>query len=279
MRIMVTNDDGIDSLGLHALARAVADLGDVTVIAPATEYSGAGASLGTLNGESPIARQHNIEGLDGVPCWSITGPPALCTMYAQLGTFDGPFDLIVSGINPGQNVGWSVYHSGTIGAALTGRNRSASGIAVSLGFNGADFEGQTWGDIVDSMRWDTGAAVAREAVIAMIEAPSDKPVVVNCNIPNLALEEIEGWSFGTVGTEPPRRMITGALVEDGADPDGAIFRLKMDWGSKGELTEGTDGWLVANRRVSMSWLGDLSHTDAPAGQSAAVTARLDALLP
>jgi len=68
MRILVTNDDGIDSLGLHALARAVADLGDVTLVAPATEYSGAGASLGTLNSESPIARKHEILS---------TPPPAL----------------------------------------------------------------------------------------------------------------------------------------------------------------------------------------------------------
>lgn len=278
MRILVTNDDGIDSLGLHALAKAVTDLGDVTVVAPATEFSGAGASLGTLNGESPIARTHHIDGLEDITCWSVSGPPALCAMYAQLGTFGDAFDLVVSGINPGQNVGWSVYHSGTIGAALTGRNRGASGIAVSLGFNGADFEGQTWGDIVDSMRWDTGAAIAREAVIAMIEAPSEHPVVVNCNVPNLPLADIEGWELGSVGTEPPRRMITGEFVEDGEDEQGRIYRLKMDWGSQGELTKGTDGWLVANRKVSMSWLGDLSHTDPPTTQGAAVSNRLDSLL-
>jgi len=124
VRILVTNDDGIDSLGLHALANAMRPFGDVTVVAPASEYSGAGASLGTLTFEEPIARRCDVEALAGLPTWSITGPPALCVMYAQLGSFgEEAFDLIVSGINPGQNVGWSVYHSGTIGACLTGRNR------------------------------------------------------------------------------------------------------------------------------------------------------------
>ncbi|NNC81314.1 MAG: 5'/3'-nucleotidase SurE, partial [Acidimicrobiales bacterium] len=116
MRILVTNDDGIDSVGLHVLANAVKHFGDVTVVAPLFECSGAGASIGTLTGNYPVVHRHDVPALDGLDCWSVSGPPALCVMYAQLGAFGKPFDLIVSGINPGQNVGWSVYHSGTIGA-------------------------------------------------------------------------------------------------------------------------------------------------------------------
>ena len=164
--------------------------GDVTVIAPATEYSGAGASLGTLTFEDPVARKVKVDALDGLETWSITGPPALCVMHAQLGAFGDPYDLIVSGINPGQNVGWSVYHSGTIGAALTGRNRGTSGLAMSIGFNGEEVMGQTWPEIVSGMKWDTAATVASQIVEAMLAEPSSKPVVINCNVPNLSLIHI-----------------------------------------------------------------------------------------
>ena len=58
-------------------------------------------------------------------------PPALCVMFARMGAFGPPFDLVVSGINPGANVGRSVYHSGTVGAALTARSGGISGVAVS----------------------------------------------------------------------------------------------------------------------------------------------------
>ena len=113
MRIFVTNDDGIDSLGLHILARAMLPFGEVVVGAPDTEYSGASSSFGALHLIRPELQIANIEGID--EAWSITGPPALCVMFARLGAFGEPFDLVVSGINPGANVGRSVYHSGTGG--------------------------------------------------------------------------------------------------------------------------------------------------------------------
>lgn len=277
MRILVTNDDGIDAVGLHVLANAMRPLGDVTVVAPATECSGSGAALGSVTLDQPVARPHSIEALDGLPVWSISGPPALCVVYAQLGTFGAPFDLVVSGINPGQNVGWSVYHSGTIGAALTGRNRGASGIAVSIGFDGNDVEGQTWGQIVDGMLWDTAATVATEIVEGMISNPAPSPVVINCNIPNKPIDELAGWQQATVGGEPPRKLVSGSLIEAEPDEDGQVFDLSINWGVPGEALAGTDAWLVRNDTVSVTWLGDLAETTAPEGQHAAVTQRLDQL--
>lgn len=277
MRILVTNDDGIESVGLHVLANAMRPLGDVTVVAPATEYSGAGASLGTLTFDEPKARPRSIDALDGLTTWSISGPPALCVLYAQLGSFGEPFDLVVSGINPGQNVGWSVYHSGTIGAALTGRNRGASGIAVSMGFNGNDVEGQTWGQIVDGMLWDTAATVATEIVEGMIANPAPSPVVINCNVPNKPIDELVGWQEAIIGGEPPRKLVTSSLVEAEPDQEGQVFRLAMDWGEPGEAHPGTDSWLVRNNTVAVTWLGDLAETTAPAAQHAAVGSRLDGL--
>lgn len=285
MRILVTNDDGIDSIGLHVLANAMRPFGDVTVVAPASEYSGAGASLGTLTFGEPTARQHtNISMLSGIEAWAVTGPPALCVMYAQLGAFsEEPFDLIVSGINPGQNVGWSVYHSGTIGATLTGRNRGASGLAVSIGIQGFDFEGQTWPEIVAGMQWETAARVAAQIVQGMIESPTESPTVINCNVPNGSYEDIEGWRTAPVGTNPPRVLTTSRLTEtdeqDGHEGgDGKVFKLTMDWGEKGGLVEGTDAWLVQNKHVSVTWLGDLKEADPDPAQYQAVSARLNQTL-
>jgi 5'-nucleotidase len=278
VRILVTNDDGIDSLGLHALANAMRPHGDVTVVAPASEYSGAGASLGTLTFDEPTARPHDIEALDGLTTWSVSGPPALCVLYAQLGSFGEPFDLVVSGINPGQNVGWSVYHSGTIGAALTGRNRGASGLAMSIGFSGNDVEGQTWSEIVEGMLWDSAATIASKIVEGMIATPTPTPTVINCNVPNKPLHELEGWKVGRVGSEPPRKLVTGKLVPDDPDELGEVFKLSIDWGAAGEALPGTDAWLVRNDAVSVTWLGDLAETTPDAAQHGAVAAGLDGLL-
>ena len=116
----VTNDDGIDSVGLHVLARSLIDLGEVTIAAPDQEYSGAGAAIGALHISRPEVHQVNIDKIE--KSWSVSGPPALCVMYATRGVLEDSFDLVVSGINPGSNVGNSIYHSGTIGAAFTARN-------------------------------------------------------------------------------------------------------------------------------------------------------------
>src|SRR5258706_8787625 len=116
-------------MGLHILARRLVELGEVVVAAPDREYSGAGAALGTLHLIRPEVRR---VGVVGVPeAWSVTGPPALCVMFARLGVFGAPFDLVVSGINPGANSGRAIYHSGTVGAALTPRHRGLGRLAVS----------------------------------------------------------------------------------------------------------------------------------------------------
>ena len=87
MRILVTNDDGIDSIGLHHLARAAARHGEVVVAAPDSEYSGASAAIGALHLARPEIHKVHIDGID--EAWSVTGAPALCVMFARLGVFGG----------------------------------------------------------------------------------------------------------------------------------------------------------------------------------------------
>jgi len=165
-RLLVTNDDGIDSVGLHVLARALVPLGDVVVVAPDSEYSGASAALGALHLLQPEVRRAHVDGV--AEAWTVNGPPGLCVMFARLGVF-GAVDLVVAGINPGANVGRAIYHSGTVGAALTARNGGTSGVAVSQAVTEYGVEGQGWDEMIAGQRWDVlaqdGAGSNRKSIM------------------------------------------------------------------------------------------------------------------
>jgi 5'-nucleotidase len=134
MKILVTNDDGVESAGLHALARALVDAGrDVLVVAPDRDMSGSSAAIGHIHMDDHIdAKRVTLPGLPDVPAYAVDGPPGLCVLAARLGGFGEPPGLVVSGINPGCNTGRAVLHSGTVGAALTAANFGGRGLAVSI---------------------------------------------------------------------------------------------------------------------------------------------------
>lgn len=259
MRILVTNDDGIDSEGLHVLARAVAEHGEVTVVAPDREYSGASGSLGVLNEIRPEVHRRQVDGVS--EAWALTGPPALCVLFAGLGVFGRPFDMVVAGINPGVNVGRSVYHSGTVGAALTARTRGVPAVAVSQAVEGYGIEGQGWDEMLKGMHWDSAAAVASAVVGAVAAHPVPAPMLVNLNVPNLALDEIEGWRRTSIGRVPPRVIAEARL--DPVEGRSGTFKVVMEWGDAVSLPEDTDGGAVERNRVSLTLLGHLTDVDTP----------------
>lgn len=273
MRILVTNDDGVDAVGLHVLARRLVELGDVIVAAPDREYSGASAAVGTLHLIRPEVRRVSM---DGVPeAWSVTGPPALCVMFARLGVFGEPFDLVVSGINPGANTGRAIYHSGTVGAALTARNGGVSGLAVSQAVDDYGVEGQGWDEMLTNQQWDAAAEVgARMASAMLADLPSD-PIVVNVNVPNRPLAEMAGWRRTDVALLPPRTLATAELTPK-AGHDGA-FDVQMHWGDPIELPADTDSGAVENGFVAVTALCRLR--DDPSLTLAEVTAALDGVWP
>ena len=257
MRILLTNDDGIDSVGLHVLARAMKPFGDVVIAAPDREFSGAGAALGALHLIQPEVSRASVDGID--EAWAVTGPPALCVMFARLGAFGEPFDLVVSGINPGANVGRSVYHSGTVGAALTARNGRISGIAVSQAVTGFGVEGQGWDEMLIGQKWESAAEVTATFMRGFVaDLPAD-PIVVNINVPNKDVSDIKGWRPGRIGHEPPRRMST-ATLEPKVGHDGSYY-VRMQWGDAVELPADTDGGLVENDYVSVSYLSAIGHQE------------------
>jgi len=267
MRIFVTNDDGIDSLGLHILARAMLPFGEVVVGAPDTEYSGASSSFGALHLIRPELHKANIEGID--EAWSITGPPALCVMFARLGAFGEPFDLVVSGINPGANVGRSVYHSGTIGACLTARNGGINGVAVSQAVDEGGYMGQGIEEMLRNQKWDSAAEIAAIAVEEMSTNLPKEASVLNINVPNLELSEMKGWRETKVGTDLIRQM-TQVDIEPKIGHEGT-FHLKLKWGERIPPSSIEDDvGAVANGYVSISWLSRLISQGPPIESSVEV---------
>jgi 5'-nucleotidase len=280
VRILVTNDDGIDSEGLHMLARALTAHGEVTVVAPDDEYSGASAALGALHRIHPEVHHTRLE---GVPeAWAVSGPPALCVMFARLGAFGPPFDLVVAGINPGINVGRSIYHSGTVGAALTARAGGISGVAVSQAVRDYGVEGQGWDDMLTGQIWGGAAEVASAVVGALSAQWPGAPVVANLNVPNLPVKEMAGWRHTTIGRIPPR-VIAEASLEPKVGHPGS-FRVAMKWGDAVSLPDGTDGGAVERDQVSVTLLSALSDTrtrpdaTAESAAEAAIGQALDTLL-
>jgi 5'/3'-nucleotidase len=270
-RLLVTNDDGIDSVGLHVLARALVPLGDVVVAAPDSEYSGASAALGALHLLQPEVRRATVA---GVPeAWTVNGPPGLCVMFARLGVF-GAIDLVVAGINPGANVGRAIYHSGTVGAAVTARNGGMSGVAVSQAVTQYGVEGQGWDEMIAGQRWDTAARVGAEVVAAVLASPPDEPVVVNVNVPNVAFDEIAGWRQTEVAMLPPRTVASGRLHPiEGRD---GAFSVEMVWGEPIELPPDTDSGAIERGVVTVSFLSRMQ--DEPRPDLARVASGLDRLL-
>ncbi len=210
MRVLVTNDDGISSPGLHALAVAVADAGHEPVVAaPSSDWSGASACLGPLDDPDrvPVAKV-DVPGLVGDTAvgWSVGAPPALISMLADLGGFGPPPEMVVAGINRGPNTGRSTLFSGTIGAVLAGERFGLSGMAVS-----ADVEVTGGTGAVGApgpVHWETAAEVARVVLAWLVDAPAR--TVLNVNAPDAPLADLRGvrWA-GLAPVGGVRTVITG----------------------------------------------------------------------
>ena len=193
-RVLVTNDDGIDSPGLHALAIAAVEAGhEVTIAAPQRQSSGTSASITAAEEDGRIQiERRDLPGLDGIPAFAVRGAPGLIALIAAHGAFTAVPELVLSGINHGANVGRAILHSGTVGAALTGGLNGARALAVSLdvGFDPEEFH------------WDAAAHVARGLIPYLLEQPSG--TVINLNVPNAAaapeVREATLAPFGIVQT-------------------------------------------------------------------------------
>ncbi len=170
MQILLTNDDGIYAPGLAAMHGELRQLGDVYVVAPATEQSGVGHAITYL---TPLIVKEMWEN-DQRWGWAVEGSPADCVRIAIAELCRVRPDLVVSGINSGLNAGINVLYSGTVAAAIEGAFFGITSVAVSLEFN-------------EHARFDKAAAVARALIAQIVEQRHVGPQLYNINIPTAAL--------------------------------------------------------------------------------------------
>jgi 5'-nucleotidase len=258
MRILVTNDDGVDSPGIHALAAAlVADDHDVFVVAPTDDRSGAGASIGRMMGVGPPpVEQRAWDELPGVLVHAIDAPPAMAVFATALGAFGDLPDVIVSGINPGNNTGHLVLHSGTVGATLTGAGYGIPGVAMSINWS---IEGE--------YHWDAAARIAASAV-EWVAKPDGDARVLNVNAPNLPLADIKGVREAELAP-------AGEVWVASADVSQGDLRIEIT--GRADPAPGTDVALVHDGYVSVTPLMSIVRGSARGAAEAVADALGDSL--
>lgn len=208
LRILVTNDDGIESSGLHVLAQKLTEVGDVVVFAPSGEYSGAGAAVGHLGAGVPDVHQvTRSEMPDAQAVYHLDAPPALASLLACQGLLGPAPDLVVSGINSGWNVGHAVHFSGTIGACVTANIFEIPAIAVSQPTAGS---GQQW-------------ATAAQAAVDQIDRVMASGELLNVNVPNVAIDQVQGTTDTTLSNRIPYSLHSPKLHPIGADSSSVSF--------------------------------------------------------
>lgn len=171
VQILLTNDDGIYAPGLAALERQLCRLGEVSVVAPATEQSGVGHSVTFL---SPLIVKEIFDG-QRRRGWAVEGSPADCVKIGLFELCPQRPDLVVSGVNGGLNAGINVLYSGTVAAAIEGAFFGITSVAVSLEFD-------------EHANFDRAAEIAAELIGQILKQKSPEPQLFNMNIPTAALD-------------------------------------------------------------------------------------------
>jgi len=260
MNILVTNDDGIDSSGLWALAKAMSRVGNVTIIAPDKERSGVGSGLSLHNGISITEVPSSIT---GVRAYAIGGTPSDCVMLGINRLAGSGIDLIVSGINPGPNIGRDIHYSGTVMATLQGYFRKIPSIAVSL-------YPKTRQEALD---FDFAAEVAEKLALSIKSGKLRPEAIINVNVPNLPKDKIKG----IVTT---RTADTGYVRLSDVEGDKVVnYKLDLDKLFNSGVSEGTDLRAIHSGYVSISLLRfEVDHREVLPSITACVKAIEDEIL-
>ncbi len=228
MRILLSNDDGVYAEGLAVLADELAKLAEIFIVAPDRNYSGASNSL-TL--QNPIRLQRLAANR-----YSVTGTPTDCVHLAVTGGFDLSFDMVVSGINAGANLGEDVLYSGTVAAATEGGLLGLPALAVSLVSEGRE------------QYYSTAAKVTAQIIKKMLVSPLPVATILNINVPDLPESNLSGFDLVRLGRRRPARPAVKAV-----DPRGMLCY----WiGGGGDVEEdagpGTDFYAISEHKVALT---------------------------
>jgi 5'-nucleotidase len=226
MHILLSNDDGYLATGLTVLARALAFFGEVTVVAPERDRSGASNSL-TLT--RPLRVRQADNGF-----YFVDGTPTDCVHLAVTGLMPREPDMVISGINRGGNLGDDVIYSGTVAAAMEGRFLGLPAIAVSLvGHAGNHFE--------------TAAGVVTRLVERLRHEPLPADTILNVNVPDVPRERLAGLEATRLGHRHKAEPVIRA-----ADPHGQPIYWVGAPGAEADAGPGTDFDAIRRRAVSIT---------------------------
>jgi len=228
LKILISNDDGYRARGILALRAALDGVADITVVAPDRNKSGASNSL-TLDVPVHVSQVER-------DLYYVTGTPTDCVHVAISGLFDFEFDMVVSGINDGENLGDDVLYSGTVAAAVEGRFLGLPTIAISL-------------QRPDGVEADFSAAarVARLLVVHMLAQPLERRMILNVNVPALPFERLRGFATTRLG----HRHRSEPVVRSN-DPRGRPIYWIGPAGAQQDGGPGTDFHAVADGFVSVT---------------------------
>jgi 5'-nucleotidase len=226
MRILLSNDDGYFSPGIALLAERLAPLGEVTVVAPERDRSGASNSL-TL--DRPLSVRRAANGF-----LFVNGTPTDCVHLAVTGLLDFLPDMVVSGINLGANMGDDTIYSGTVAAATEGFLLGIPSLAVSL----ASKEG---------LYFESAARIARELVERFHRAPAAQPVLLNVNVPDVAPERLGAIEVTRLGKRHKAEPVVNMKT-----PRGETAYWIGAAGGAADAGPGTDFFAVESGRVSVT---------------------------
>ena len=234
MRILLSNDDGYFAPGLAILAKALAEIAEVSVVAPERDRSGASNSL-TL--DRPLSLRQAANGF-----YYVNGTPTDCVHLAVTGMLDTLPDMVVSGINLGANMGDDTIYSGTVAAATEGYLLGVPALAVSLASKaGTHFE--------------TAARVARELVERFQRDAFGEPVLLNVNVPDVPYERLKGFQVTRLG----RRHKAEPVVRQQTPRNETVYWVGAA-GAAQDAGAGTDFHAVAENYASLTPLQmDLTH--------------------
>lgn len=226
LRILLSNDDGYFAPGLAALAEALADHAEITVVAPERDRSGASNSL-TLDRPLTLRQSHN-------GFYYVNGTPTDCVHLAVTGMLEALPDMVISGINHGANMGDDTIYSGTVAAATEGFLLGIPSIAVSLASQGDG-------------HYETAARVAVELVQRFKRHPLTDAVLLNVNVPDVPAAELAGLRVTRLGRRHKAEPVVKAQT-----PRGETVYWVGAAGPARDDGDGTDFAAIASRQVSMT---------------------------
>ena len=242
MRILLTNDDGINAPGLRSLEKIARQFTDnIVIVAPETDQSGLAHSL-TLSHPLRLRKVSDNH-------FALNGTPTDCVIMGVRELMDEPPDLVLSGVNSGQNIADDVTYSGTVAGAIEGALLGIKSIALSQAYN---FE-----DGVRHVKWETCEAHAHEVISKLLDQTFPPKTLINVNFPNCMPDEVDGVEITNQGA-----FTHGLFMEKRHDGRGFPYywlRFGRDVPSQ---REGTDIMSLRENRISVTPLKlDLTDSD------------------